>query len=894
MNRIQHKSLKSILIAGAATAALVMGTPSAMAAEKITFEISEQSLASALNAYGVTADAQVLYSRKVVAGKTSGGVIGDYEPEAALEKLLSGTGLAWRQTASDVFLVGDPRDKEFASAEQSPLIRVAQVEQEDSGRVDTVSDRRASADDEDAQDVVVVTGTRIKGVKDQFSPVTQIGREDMDLAGYSNVAEAIDSLPQNFGGGVTSDTFVGGAASGPGNETVNLRGLGNEATLVLINGRRVAPGGSAGSFIDISAIPASAIDRVEVLTDGASAIYGSDAVAGVVNIILRDDFNGAESRLHVGTITDGGGDYFKAAQTFGWTGDRAHALVTYEFSDEEELNANQKEFADNAIDPSWLLPFSQKHSLFASTGVKLTERITLSADGFFNDRKSKGITTTNITGLTSRFTRADVQQYGAALGLNVQLASDWEADLSGNYSKSDLFTYNEVTNLGISDDRTAVTEILAVDGTIGGPLFSITSDPVRIVIGGHYRNEKADLMRVSSTSGVLTDVDKSRNVYATFGELYAPLVSESDEIPGIESLALSAAVRYEDYSDVGSSLDPKVGLAWSPVSGLNIRGTYGTSFRAARLDQLIDTVTAANLGIYADPLAPDGMSVALVLLGTRDDVAPEQSRTWTVGFDFSPDAFEGFLLRGTYFNTEYRDRLGFPTQVYNSNFWFSDFTGTPIRDVTPQTGPDFCARAIQCFNFADFFPSFGMLAFEDVEVILDQRQTNLSFSKVAGFDLEASYDLASSIGDWRFSLGGTRLTTFEQQAAPSLPPDDLLNTIGNPVKLRMRGGAQLRSGSITTSVFVNHTGKYIDDEVPAGDFQIDAFTTVDASIRFDLDELADSPLTNGASLSFSVINMFNEDPPEIGDVPLRDFNVFDGTNSNPAGRKIGLLLTKRW
>jgi outer membrane cobalamin receptor len=98
---------------------------------------------------------------------------------------------------------------------------------------------------------------------------------------------------------------------------VNLRGLGADATLVLINGRRMAGAGLMGDFADVSMIPVSAVARIEVLTDGASALYGSDAVGGVVNIVMRDRYDGAETRARLGGSTRGDLGQYQLAQTLG-------------------------------------------------------------------------------------------------------------------------------------------------------------------------------------------------------------------------------------------------------------------------------------------------------------------------------------------------------------------------------------------------------------------------------------------------------------------------------------------------------------------------------------------------------------------------------------------------
>src|SRR5690606_19798485 len=136
---------------------------------------------------------------------------------------------------------------------------------------------------------VVVTGTRIRG-GESASPVITIGIEDIREAGFTDLGQVIRSIPQNFSGG-ENPGVAAGAETGPagianrnvtGGSSLNLRGLGADATLTLLNGRRLAYGGYTQT-VDIAAIPVEAVDRIEIVADGASAIYGSDAVAGVAN-----------------------------------------------------------------------------------------------------------------------------------------------------------------------------------------------------------------------------------------------------------------------------------------------------------------------------------------------------------------------------------------------------------------------------------------------------------------------------------------------------------------------------------------------------------------------------------------------------------------------------------
>src|SRR6185436_2576655 len=153
---------------------------------------------------------------------------------------------------------------------------------------------------DEPQEEVVVTGSRIARSSDfgNSSPVDIIDRSSIEKAGYANLQQLMEKIPSNGNGafstrGNNQDSTANGAAS------ISLRGLGADATLVLVNGRRVAMSSFAENvttnFVDINSIPVAAIERVEVLKDGASAVYGSDAVAGVVNIILRKDFEGFEA-----------------------------------------------------------------------------------------------------------------------------------------------------------------------------------------------------------------------------------------------------------------------------------------------------------------------------------------------------------------------------------------------------------------------------------------------------------------------------------------------------------------------------------------------------------------------------------------------------------------------
>ncbi len=179
---------------------------------------------------------------------------------------------------------------------------------------------------------VVVTGSRIKGSElNSASPVTIIGAEAIFDSGISNVEDLLQELTASAGpAGNSSNAYW--TSNGYGTAQTNLRGLGINRTLVLLNGRRIVNGGTgANSSVDLNMIPTALIKRVEVLKDGASAVYGADAVAGVVNIITRTDFTGAKLDIKYGATTKSDGENSEINFTFGGDYDRGNIAVNLSY-----------------------------------------------------------------------------------------------------------------------------------------------------------------------------------------------------------------------------------------------------------------------------------------------------------------------------------------------------------------------------------------------------------------------------------------------------------------------------------------------------------------------------------------------------------------------------------
>jgi iron complex outermembrane recepter protein len=234
-------------------------------------------------------------------------------------------------------------------------------------------------DSQEAEELqrIEVTGSRIKRAEIEGpAPVTIVTAEDIEKEGYATVYDALNTLSQ-FTGSVQNELNQNGFTANA--SFLNLRGLGPGYQLILINGRRVAdyplPYNSQSNAVNLANIPASAIDRIEVLSGSASAIYGSDAVAGVVNIILKSNVEGDELTLRGGTTTRGGGDSFRAQWVGGKTGDNWSITYAVEALEREQVFASQRSFMDSVLD----LPGVPDNDVNAPEGVLIID--------FFNSNR---------------------------------------------------------------------------------------------------------------------------------------------------------------------------------------------------------------------------------------------------------------------------------------------------------------------------------------------------------------------------------------------------------------------------------------------------------------------------------------------------------------------------
>ncbi|AQR63146.1 hypothetical protein BZG35_16945 [Brevundimonas sp. LM2] len=970
-----------------APVAVVALATAAHAQTQREFNIPGGPLGGALVAYAEQANVQLLYTADLVAGVRTEGVAGRHPPRMALDRLLAGSGITWSQSRPGVLV----------------LRRGAA--------------RQAALDEATVVDEILVTGTLLRGPGVSPSPVTVISRADIDARGAASVAEVLTALPQSYAGSATPGTLLTLNDTQGSNSSlstgVNLRGLGEDSTLVLVNGRRIAGTGSRGEFADLSAIPGAALERVDVLLDGASALYGSDAVGGVVNVILRRAYEGQESRLRVGAAR-GGAEDLLVSHLAGTTWSSGSALVSYEYQDSSALNAADRAYTATSDLRPWggsdyrniygapanivrfdaglgayvsafairpgadgvarspsdfapgqanlsnrragvdLLPNQERHTAYARFRQDVGSRVEVSGDLRFSRRAyeyasiSGGglytVTAANPSfvspnGSTSHLIAYDFgrelgptarlgqsRSLAATLGADVDIVGDWKLDLYGSWAEEKnrgaqenqinttflnealgSIADNPATSFGAGRDGFlnlfgsgsantpavlafisqgydrdwARSRVETVNGLVDGTVMTLPAGPLKLAAGVNYRRETLRTRSASFRSGVTPTEGalafRSREIKAAFLEIRAPLVGGDVTFPGVRRLELSLAARTEDYSDFGTTTNPKVGVIWEPVDGLTTRASWGTSFRAPALTELYERVLigAANLA------SPGGSQLTLINLGGNTDLQPEKAESLTAGFEIRRP--NGLTFAANYFDILFDDRIGRPAST-NLTTVLSNPSLTPfLTFVNPSTSAADLAL-VQSYLSSPAYLQPGQFPATSFRVILDGRWANTGELRTRGVDFTASYgiDLGSHRVD--FDAGGSYVLEYSRRLTPVAPREQLVDLVGFPSDLRLQAAARWSFADWSGRLGLN----YVDDYRTLTSAEVASWTTVDAQLRwspsgrFGLD---------GVDVALSAQNVFDEDPPFYNNPQGIGF---DPANATVLGRVVSLQFTKRW
>jgi iron complex outermembrane recepter protein len=272
---------------------------------------------------------------------------------------------------------------------------------------------------------VEITGSSIKRVQTEgATPVQTITRQEIDRAGIISAEQLVSRITANGTGADNLSSNVGiqlGTTdrNNNGNSSANLRGLGSSSTLVLLNGRRIAAHGAKGNSVDLNWIPLAAVERVEVLKDGASAVYGTDAIGGVINFILRKDYSGFEATGFVDVTQEGGGNIYRGSLLGGIGSidrDRYNLMGSLTFDRQQTLNGNERSFVNGYQPERGLSPDTAGAPFASQTGAAV------SAIGATYTLPSTGSQTYNRANLLSFQGKCDsvptMSQYQSTLWAN--------------------------------------------------------------------------------------------------------------------------------------------------------------------------------------------------------------------------------------------------------------------------------------------------------------------------------------------------------------------------------------------------------------------------------------------------------------------------------------------
>ena len=705
---------------------------------------------------------------------------------------------------------------------------------------------------QDAPQRVEITGSAIKRTSSEGpAPVEVLTRKDIERTGATTINELIRSLP-------SMDIFDQGelasnSPSGSGTANVGMRGLSSSETLVLLNGRRLPvnalyDSSGAGAAVDINMIPVSAIERVEVLKDGGSAIYGADAVAGVVNIITKNNYTGAEGTIGYGQTSRSDGKEKRATVVGGICNlekDRFNVLLGFDVFKRDPIYRKDREISKsvdfrrygsldgrssfapegNVIDPNTggfiNVPYSPcptgtenptgrcRYDFNSSilTSINGADRVSGMAIANFQVTPDIRVFGEVIAARTKdHFEAHPVPDYfvvpitdpaqrpaeipcgrngGADFGLGcdkVYIAGrfmqggpritdrkstllniatgaegtsfglDWKVSLGHGVSKvtnqdSNYYDANKwvaatldgslnptvntndpafVEGLKVRPVRDAKSTIDYLNLQVSGPAFSLPGGMAMYAVGAALMRDKLTdtpdpLTQAGDVVGSIQQaaVSASRNSKAVFGELSLPIVKD---------LESQVAFRYDKYPDY-SQTSPKVGLKYTPIKELALRGSYTKSFRAPVLKQLFGareqgaiTLTDADqcvaLGVPLDSNG-DCLVNAFQVNGSNPNLKPEIGKTLTLGaiVDVGP-----FTATIDWWRIKKTDEIGTPTvdDAIRRGLWSRDgarfqiltnlqnlaerenegvdldarlrFTNTPLGDVTVQNSTSYYAK----------------------------------------------------------------------------------------------------------------------------------------------------------------------------------------------------------
>lgn len=524
-------------------------------------------------------------------------------------------------------------------------------------------------------DTIVVTGTRsLKRSKtDSLQPIDVISAAELtERTGSSELGTALAKIIPSIN--FPRPTVVDGTELV---RPVQLKGLSPDQVLVLVNGKRrhtgafINLGGTIGrgsAPTDLNAIPISAISRIEVLREGASARYGSDAIAGVVNIILKSDPKTGDAGIRYGIYDKGDGEQ-KQSYVSGGTqlGNYGYAIFSGEWQDNEATNRAGLDLRDpNATTYGQRTfrfgdPKSDEVKASVNAGFDLSDTVELYGFSTYSHRNAETAgfyrlsnASNNVPALFPNgylpLIRGQLDDFSAVAGLRGEVA-DWRYDVSANYGLNQYDVNTKTINVDLYKDTGSTPNSFhngqlkntqAVYNIDLSKEFEISAfaSPLNVAFGAQYLNQQYQIKAgnpasyyKSGSSGLSgfrqADAGKwTRDSYAGYLDLETDIT---------QKLSASTAYRYEKYDDFGDTNNASLSLRYKLIPQVAVRGSVSTGFRAPSLAQQYFTQTSSQLvnGQFVEAGTFPSSSQVAQLLGA-EDLKAEKSKNYSLGLVFTP------------------------------------------------------------------------------------------------------------------------------------------------------------------------------------------------------------------------------------------------------------------
>jgi iron complex outermembrane receptor protein len=846
---MQYRSgVASFVLAATFSLAPFASVSAAEVASTASYDLPAQDLETSLNDVRRISGRNIVFDQETIEGHKAPRLVGSYSAEEAINRLVEGSGLRALVTKTAIMIGQGDGFREGDHVETS-------------------------------EQAITVTGSRIKGAR-IASPEIRIDREEIQRAGYGDLGEALRALPQNFGGGQNPGLGLGAAGGGltnqnvTGGSAVNLRGIGADATLTLLNGHRLAFGGLAQG-VDISAIPVDAIERVEIVPDGTSALYGSDAVAGVVNVILRHPFDGLSLRTRFGNSTDGGGFTQQYNAVLGQQWNRGGIVVAYAYRRDDKIEAIDRPYTQELGNPYPLLPGQSNHAITFHGRQDTAGGVEFSIDATYNKR--------NFTSKLMAFdilqiAKTDDETFAIAPSVALPVGSTWRLTTSAVYGKARThnFTSGFAGEVPLYEAGACYCySHYGLDAYFEGPVVNLLGGEARAVLGGGIRSNKYELVSQTAKRG---GRESDRFL---FGEISIPLAAPADERAWMREFRVTAAGRYDSYKLAGDVFTPRLGLAYSPSASFDFKFSWGRSFKAPILgDQFGQRGAVLQPSSVLGGSDAPADSTVLTLAGGSQDLRPERAATQTWTIDIHPASIPNLSVEMSYFKIGYKDRVLAPIGNYAESL-NPAYAGSVIYDPTVE-------QVETAIAGTDFFYSLTGEPFDASKVayIVDNYSRNVAEQRIEGVDFRIMYYAPLASGQVDLSASGSWLRS-KQKDTPTAAFYELAGTAWHPPHWRGQASAGWTGAGFEIFAYANYIGG-VEDHRVAPYSSGRSMTTFDLSIGYTVS--SSSRWLDGIKAQFSVSNLFNQRPPYLR--PAAYAEPYDSTNYSPVGRFIALSLSQ--